>query len=288
MRNQRIGIGASMIAAALLAAPIVAGAQSSSDKVEQKLEKTGSEIKGAAKEAKTGLSDSWITGKTKIALLADERVKGRQVSVETTNGVVALRGKVDTVEAKSAAESVAKGIDGVRGVRNDLQVVAATERPLVDANDADLTKAVQDSLAKDARLSKIDVRTDRGIVTLTGDVDRMGTSVRASEIARAVPGVRAVRNELEVKAARTGSGGPGAVAVERGPQQHVRLMQEALKREGHDPGPIDGVMGPRTVAAIEAYQRAENLSVTGQADAQTLGKLGVGVGGGTSAKRQSP
>ena len=77
------------------------------------------------------------------------------------------------------------------------------------------------------------------------------------------------------------------VGVERVPQQHVRVTQEALRREGFDPGPIDGVMGPRTVAAIEAFQKAENLSVTGRADAQTLGRLGVGVGGATQAKRQS-
>lgn len=287
MRYQHFGISASIIAAALVAAPI-AHAQSTTDKVQQKLEDTGSEIKGAARDAKVGLGDSWITAKTKIALLADERVKGRQVSVETANAVVALRGKVDSVEAKSAAESIAKGIDGVRRVRNDLQVVAPTERPLVDANDADLQQAVEDRFAKDARLSRVEVRADRGIVTLTGDVDGMGTSVRASEVARAIPGVRAVRNELDVAAAPADARRIGA-SMERGPQQHVRLVQEALKREGHDPGAIDGVIGPRTAAALESYQRAENLSVTGRADAQTLGKLGVGIGGGSGApKRQSP
>ena len=42
------------------------------------------------------VNDSWLTAKTKIALAADSRVKGRQIEVETTEGQVILRGKVDS------------------------------------------------------------------------------------------------------------------------------------------------------------------------------------------------
>ena len=55
----------------------------------------------------------------------------------------------------------------------------------------------------------------------------------------------------------------------------VREVQEALKSEGHDPGPIDGVMGPRTQQALRQYQRQENLNETGRLDQETLNKLGV-------------
>jgi peptidoglycan hydrolase-like protein with peptidoglycan-binding domain len=58
----------------------------------------------------------------------------------------------------------------------------------------------------------------------------------------------------------------------------VREVQEALKAQGHDPGPIDGVMGPQTQQAIREYQRSQNLSETGRLDAQTAQKLGVGGG----------
>ena len=37
------------------------------------------------------------------------------------------------------------------------------------------------------------------------------------------------------------------------PSSHVREVQEALLKSGHDPGPIDGIMGPRTRAALRAY-----------------------------------
>ena len=41
---------------------------------------------------KTPINDTWLTAKTKIALAADGRVKGRQIDVETTKGQVMLRG----------------------------------------------------------------------------------------------------------------------------------------------------------------------------------------------------
>jgi peptidoglycan hydrolase-like protein with peptidoglycan-binding domain len=55
----------------------------------------------------------------------------------------------------------------------------------------------------------------------------------------------------------------------------VSKMQETLRNKGHYRGKIDGVFGLRTRASIRAYQKAENLPVTGQLDTQTAGKLGV-------------
>jgi peptidoglycan hydrolase-like protein with peptidoglycan-binding domain len=55
----------------------------------------------------------------------------------------------------------------------------------------------------------------------------------------------------------------------------VRAVQEALKAKGHDPGPIDGMMGPQTQAALNNFQKAENLQMTGRGDPQTLDKLGI-------------
>ena len=59
------------------------------------------------------VNDSWLTAKTKIALAADSRVKGRQINVTTTKNVVMLRGKVDSDSAKQAAEDITKMLDGV-------------------------------------------------------------------------------------------------------------------------------------------------------------------------------
>ena len=55
----------------------------------------------------------------------------------------------------------------------------------------------------------------------------------------------------------------------------VERAQKALKQMGHDPGPVDGVMGAQTSAALKAYQKKHGLSVTGQLDGETAAKLGA-------------
>src|SRR5271165_2288523 len=55
----------------------------------------------------------------------------------------------------------------------------------------------------------------------------------------------------------------------------VRKIQEALQGKGQYGGKVDGVFGLRTRASIRGFQKAENLPVTGQLDAETAGKLGV-------------
>jgi peptidoglycan hydrolase-like protein with peptidoglycan-binding domain len=58
-------------------------------------------------------------------------------------------------------------------------------------------------------------------------------------------------------------------------QNEIKKIQEALRDKGHHRGKIDGVFGLRTRASIRAYQKAENLPITGQLDTPTAGKLGV-------------
>lgn len=55
----------------------------------------------------------------------------------------------------------------------------------------------------------------------------------------------------------------------------VTRMQQTLHDEGHYRGKVDGVFGLRTRASIRAYQKAENLPVTGQLDTHTACKLGI-------------
>jgi peptidoglycan hydrolase-like protein with peptidoglycan-binding domain len=60
-----------------------------------------------------------------------------------------------------------------------------------------------------------------------------------------------------------------------GNQNEIIKMQESLRDKGHYQSQVDGVFGLRSRASIRAYQKAENLPVTGQLDTQTAGKLGV-------------
>jgi len=183
MRYGTTTVTAAIVMALIAAAPLTAGA------ADNKAQTT-------TQETKTMFSDTWVTSKVKISLFADERVKGTQVSVDTTKGLVHLRGKVDSAEAKSAASDIAQAVEGVKSVKNDLQVVAPTARKAVDASDSDISKAVVTRLSKDTQLKKVDVRTDAAVVTLTGQVPTIGASAKASEMARGVSGVKSVKNEL--------------------------------------------------------------------------------------------
>ena len=154
----------------------------------------------ARAEEKT-MSDSWITAKTKIAMFADSRVKGSDISVATTDGAVTIRGKVDNDQAKQAAEGIAKGIDGAKTVKNDLQVVAPSKREAVDDKDDTITARVNEQIAKDSQLKNagIKAQTNAGVVSLTGEVADLPTSAQASWSAWQVPGVKSVKNDLTVK-----------------------------------------------------------------------------------------
>ena len=83
---------------------------------------TGSAHAVSKADEKTPITDTWLTAKTKIALFADPRIKGSEINVETSQGSVMIRGKVDSDAAKQAAEGIAKGIDGGKSVKNDLAV----------------------------------------------------------------------------------------------------------------------------------------------------------------------
>ena len=77
-----------------------------------------------------------------------------------------------------------------------------------------------------------------------------------------------------------------------GNTEQVRAAQQALKDKGHDPGEIDGKMGPKTQAALKDYQSKEGLKASGRLDAETMTKLGVeaktGAAGASSSPSASP
>ncbi|MEZ5660767.1 MAG: peptidoglycan-binding domain-containing protein [Burkholderiaceae bacterium] len=58
-------------------------------------------------------------------------------------------------------------------------------------------------------------------------------------------------------------------------RDRVRAIQRALADAGYDPGPVDGVIAKRTMAAVNAYQRANDLPVDAYLNMQTVRALGV-------------
>jgi osmotically-inducible protein OsmY len=68
------------------------------------------------------LDDAWIHTKIVAKLIGDTQTPERKINVDVVNNEVTLRGAVDTPEAKSEAERIAKETDGVKKVTNQLTV----------------------------------------------------------------------------------------------------------------------------------------------------------------------
>jgi len=79
-------------------------------------------VKSDPRSASDTVDDGAITMKVKAALAGDPRTKAHQVNVETREGVVQLSGFVDNSEAKSTAEELARSVDNVKSVDNELSV----------------------------------------------------------------------------------------------------------------------------------------------------------------------
>lgn len=186
---------------------------------------------GVAEAAKP---DAWITAKVKSKLAAAKDVKAFGTNVDTRDGVVTLRGEVETEAEKSLAGRHARSIEGVKRVDNRLVVRGAPDREdsgvfggdaeardedaggdprepvqeqgwgdraLGGIDDAAITARVKSALAgtRGTRALKTNVDTKEGMVTLTGTARSESEKELAEEVAKGVNGVRSVDNKIEVR-----------------------------------------------------------------------------------------
>jgi hyperosmotically inducible protein len=91
---------------------------------EPSTEAAPNDAKGGGSVTREDMSDAAITAKVKSALAADVGLKTvTGIHVDTDNGgVVTLKGKVDSADIKKHAEQVARKVNGVKSVKNELQV----------------------------------------------------------------------------------------------------------------------------------------------------------------------
>ena len=71
-----------------------------------------------------GINDSWLWFKTRAALAAADDLRDSTINVDCVNDIITLKGTVANASQKTRAEAVAKGIDGVKSVKNELKVQA--------------------------------------------------------------------------------------------------------------------------------------------------------------------
>ena len=83
------------------------------------------EAKDAGRTVGSGVNDGWLWVKTKFDLAAADDLRDSTINVDVDNDVVTLTGTVATAAQKAQAEKIAKAVEGVKSVRNNLKVTAS-------------------------------------------------------------------------------------------------------------------------------------------------------------------
>jgi hyperosmotically inducible protein len=133
--------------------------------------------------------DGTLTTKVKTALIRDEGVSGMDIDVDTVARIVYLNGLVSSQEEALRAEEVARGVPGVKGVKNNLRVGSRSFGESID--DSVLATKLRARLADEEDLTSLNVDIDvrKGVVSLTGLVRDSKAKNQILEIVRTQPGV---------------------------------------------------------------------------------------------------
>ena len=133
----------------------------------------------------------------KLALLGDPRTAACAIEVDTKGQEVVLSGKVSNEAEKIASADVARQVEGVTSVVNKLEVITDLHQVMMQKRDQVITELVRERFKKSATLeaAKFDVKTEHGVVELSGKTRFQVIVLEAAEAARQVPGVKAVKTQ---------------------------------------------------------------------------------------------
>lgn len=144
------------------------------------------------------------------ALAHSRELGGKSIDVKVDNRTVTLSGTVETPAQRNGAEQIARAVDGVAGVTNNVAATnpqAATEPPAASSTPAeataDLAKRVEFELYRTGAFNTltIQVKAEGSTVTLSGTVRYRAEQLLAERVAQSVAGVKKVTNDLKVAAA---------------------------------------------------------------------------------------
>ena len=155
-------------------------------------ERTEKEKEGTGKKAVTSLI---LT--VKLALMEDPRLFPYEIEVEAGSEEVTLSGKVSTEAEKAAATTIASTVPTVKSVSNKLEVIKDLPELMTHKQDDIITRHVKERFAQSATVTaaNFEVKTEQGVVSLSGTVRFQVIVFEAAEAARQVPGVKAVRTD---------------------------------------------------------------------------------------------
>ncbi len=142
--------------------------------------------------AQTGNANEKLATWVKEALIHDQRVDAREVTVDASSGVITLSGILPTIAAKRFAVREAEKIEGVIAVVDETRVGAEKR------DDVDIATDVEHRLENNASIQSkgLKVTCLDGVVTLSGEVSDYAEELEAGLVASETRGVREVHNHL--------------------------------------------------------------------------------------------
>lgn len=172
---------------------------------------------GAKASMAQRFEDATLTATVKSKLLWSSVTGALNIDVDAQDGVITLKGRAQSPEAKEVAGNLATNTDGVMSVNNLISISAAdsiasrvdpqVNNPIEDLSDAWITSKVKSSLIYSKNLDGINIKVDTksGLVSLNGVVANFAEKELAVEIAKNIRGVKGVNADaLKVMARTTG------------------------------------------------------------------------------------
>ncbi len=144
--------------------------------------------------------DSWITGKVKTALTFHKSVSGLKTEVDTSGGVVTLKGEAENQAQKDLSTEYASQVEGVKAV-NNLMTVKGERTMDARVDDATIVAQIKSALLTRRSTSALNttVKSYNGVVTLGGVAKSDAEKELAEMLARGVKGVHEVNNVMVVQ-----------------------------------------------------------------------------------------
>jgi osmotically-inducible protein OsmY len=132
------------------------------------------------------------------ALDWEPSIDAGEIDVAVDENVVTLSGRVGSYSEKLAAERVTRGVYGVKGVANDLEVVLT---PVFERTDTDIAQTAVQALKWNIVVPqhRVTVTVSGGWLTLNGTVDWQYQKDTANRTVRDLAGVRGVTDNIVVK-----------------------------------------------------------------------------------------
>jgi hyperosmotically inducible protein len=158
------------------------------------------------------VDDATLQMRVGRALIADPGTSAMEIDVDVIDGVVYLKGDVDSEEERMQAGRVAANTVGVKEVKNDLQIEGMMPEDEDSRSDIAIRTAVGTRLTADPDASRMNIDVDvvNGVVYLTGIVADEREKAAAERVAKGVEGVKEVKNQLQIEKSdqKAAPGGP--------------------------------------------------------------------------------